>query len=242
MLPLDRQNQYRERYRQLTPGWQPSGEQYEALATGYAHASTALLDLGCGRGGLIEKLGPEVGQPVGCDPDRRSLAEHRSPDTRRVCAPAEVLPFADATFDLVIASWLLEHLSHPQAVLAEVARVLRPGGHFVTLTPNANHPILLANRVSQLAPRLQRWLVPRLYARDETDTFSVHYRANSRRQLVRLALDSGLQLAAYRPIGDPSYLAFGDALFGLATWAERLTPRRLKIHLLLDFYKPEAGG
>ena len=237
VLPLNRQNAYRERYRRLVRGWQPSGEQYEARVRRYVGSTTVLLDLGCGRGGLIEKLGPQVAWPVGIDSDRLSLQAHRSPLTRRSCARAEALPFAANTFDVVVSSWLLEHLAQPQRVLNEVARVLRPGGHFVTLTPNANHPILLANRLSQLAPRLQRRLVPGLYGRRAEDTFAVYYRANTYRHLVQLARVAGLHLAHYRPIADPTYLAFNDVMFRLASWAERLIPHALKVHLLLDFEK-----
>lgn len=238
MLSLDRQNQYRERYRARRPGWAPSGERYESLVRSYVQPGTRLLDLGCGRGGLIEKLGGDVALPLGIDPDRLSLAEHRSPHTLRVCAPAQSLPLPASSVDLVIATWLLEHLADPAAVLAEVQRTLRPGGHFITLTPNANHPLLLANRISQALPRLQRWLVPRLYARSQDDTFRVHYRANSPARLRALATRAGLVLVALQVIPDPTYTAFNDALFGLSVAAERLIPPGLKVHLLADFEKP----
>lgn len=238
MLSLEKQNAYRERYRQMRPGWQPSGERYEATVRQYVTPATRLLDLGCGRGGLIEKLGPEVAAPVGIDPDWSSLAEHRSPLTWRTCAWADALPFKDGCFDVVMASWLLEHLADPLHVLSEVARVLTPGGHFVTLTPNAWHPLLVANRISRIAPAVQRALVPRLYGRSEADTFRVYYRANAPRTVQQLARQVGLAVANCEAIADPTYLAFTPLTFALAARAEAWLPEALRVHLVIDVYKP----
>ncbi|MCF8881061.1 class I SAM-dependent methyltransferase, partial [Hyphobacterium sp. SN044] len=91
----------------------------------------------------------------------------------------EQLPFADESFDLVVCLWVLEHLRSPENVLREVRRVLRPGGHFVFLTPNLRNPLLAFNRLGRALPRLQRRLVPRLYGRVEADTFPIQYRANT---------------------------------------------------------------
>ena len=55
MLPLDRQNQLRERYRKVRRDWKTSGEVYEAAVRGHLHVDMRVLDLGCGRGGLPEK-------------------------------------------------------------------------------------------------------------------------------------------------------------------------------------------
>jgi SAM-dependent methyltransferase len=47
------------------------------------------------------------------------------------------LPFADASFDFVFLNHVIEHSARPRAALAEIARVLRPGGHVSLVTPNA---------------------------------------------------------------------------------------------------------
>jgi SAM-dependent methyltransferase len=49
----------------------------------------------------------------------------------------EPLPFADASFDVVVAGEMLEHVRAPEEVVAEVRRVLRPGGTFAGSVPNA---------------------------------------------------------------------------------------------------------
>jgi len=83
----------------------------------------------------------------------------------------------------------------------------------------------------------QARLVRRLYARAEADTFPVLYRANTRRRIAQLAREVGLTPVSFQFVGDPSYLAFNELLYRLAVLAERLTPRRMKVHLVGDFVK-----
>src|SRR5712692_5155483 len=133
MLPLDRQNQYRERYRRHNPGWKPSGTEFEALTRQHLSPESRVLDLGCGRGGVMELFWRQARLAVGLDPDLPSLREHRA-GLPLVCGLGEALPFAARSFDLVIGLWLLEHLSQPERVLVEIRRVLAAGGHFIFLT------------------------------------------------------------------------------------------------------------
>src|SRR6266566_4166221 len=65
-------------------------------------------------------------------------------------------------------SRVLDHVKQPLQVLREVARVLRPGGHFVFLTPNLRNPLVLMNRIGKAIPLLQTQLVSRFYGRRES--------------------------------------------------------------------------
>ena len=191
-LSLDRQNAYRAQYRVQHPGWRPATEVYEALIRERLRPGMRVVDLGCGRGGVLEQLGEAVSKPVGLDPDPESLREHRLPNLPRAAARAEALPINDNGVDILTCSWVLEHLANPAVVFREIGRVLRPGGCFVFLTPNARSLIALANRV--LRP-LQRMLVPRLYGRSEADTFPVQYRANTPSRIAALASRPRVQAA-----------------------------------------------
>jgi ubiquinone/menaquinone biosynthesis C-methylase UbiE len=240
VLPLDRQNEYRRRYRALTPSWQSSGDAYERLVREVLMSDTRLLDLGGGRGGLIEAIHNQVGLPVALDPDLPSLLDHRAPAIPRLCGLAESIPFPNNTFDVITASWLLEHLAAPEVVFAEIHRLLKPGGRFLFLTPNALHPLLITNYFFHLIPSLQRFLIPRLYARAEADTFPVQYRANTARRLRDLCRRAGLTLTLHF-IPDPTYTAFNDPLFRLSVWAERLIPQLFKVHLVGVAIKRTSG-
>jgi SAM-dependent methyltransferase len=135
---------------------------------------------------------------------------------------------------VVASAWVLEHLEHPGLVFAEVRRVLRPGGRFVFLTPNAwNYNVWLIRAVPN------RWhgaLTRRLYGRMPGDTYPVRYRANTAKMLLRLLLAAGFDDAHFAFNGDPSYIAFNRALFELASALERVmdAPRLQhgRVHIL----------
>lgn len=86
------------------------------------------LDVGCGAGRF---LAPGI---VGLDPDAAALAEARSRSDLVVRADARALPFADASFDTVYAHRMLNDAGRIDDVLAEVRRVLAPGGRLLVFT------------------------------------------------------------------------------------------------------------
>jgi SAM-dependent methyltransferase len=96
-----------------------------------------VLDLGCRSGALTRHL-LEGNEVVGLDVDQAALAKAEALGIQPVAANVEEpLPFEDASFDAVVAGELLEHLRFPDAVVAEIRRVLRPGGVLVGSVPNA---------------------------------------------------------------------------------------------------------
>ena len=237
LLPLTLQNVYRERYRAMRPDWRSSGDQLEALVRSKLTPESRVLDLGCGRGGVVELIWRDVKLAAGLDPDSPSLTEHRATGMPVIRGVGETLPFTDESFDLIVCLWVLEHLKEPQKTLREVSRVLRRGGHFIFVTPNLRNPVMLLNRIGKALPALQRRMVPKLYGRVEADTFPVQYRANTVRVIREQANAAGLQVAELHVVGDPTYLAMNSFLFMASVWSERLMPKGWGIHLLGDLTK-----
>ncbi|MDP8993441.1 MAG: class I SAM-dependent methyltransferase [Pseudomonadota bacterium] len=100
-----------------------------------------VLEVGCGAHGLIFYFGARDG--IGVDP----LAHHYRqlwPDwqhrTRTVAAFGEALPFADASFDLVLCDNVVDHAESPRRILNEIARVLAPGATLY-FDVNVHHPV-----------------------------------------------------------------------------------------------------
>ena len=106
-----------------------------------------LIDIGTGTGRLLELLGPRAERAVGVDASRAMLALARSRLARADLGHCGVrladmyrLPLPDAGFDTAVAQMVLHHAEDPAGVLAEAARVLRPGGRLfvVDLAPHGN--------------------------------------------------------------------------------------------------------
>jgi len=109
-----------------------------------------VLDLGC-RDGALTRAYAEGNEVVGVDADKEALAEAQKLGIETRWADLdEPLPFEGASFDVVVAGELLEHLRDPRRLVAEARRVLRPGGEFVASVPNAYR---LKNRLRFLAGR-----------------------------------------------------------------------------------------
>lgn len=90
-----------------------------------------VLDLGCGVGHSFAELAPRT--TVGVDLDPGALAGQ---DRETHAADMRALPLADGRFASVVSVQSIEHVPDPERVLAEVVRVLAPGGTAVFVTPN----------------------------------------------------------------------------------------------------------
>lgn len=104
-----------------------------------------ILDAGCGIG-MLGRLYPELGL-VGLDASMPLLRRATSGYRLLIEGSAEALPFADATFDVVVALNMLHHVIRPTAAVREFARVLRPGGTLVAVDPRKVAAVELAKRL-----------------------------------------------------------------------------------------------
>lgn len=139
----------------------------------HARAGGTVLDLGCGTGEMARYLSGAGFVVTGCDISAGMLAEAAAAYPRdavqwvQLKPDWQVLPFRGGTFDAVIASSVLEYVRSPTLVLAECARVLRPGAVMLATVPDVTHPVRWlegAARAMALAPgacrAARRW--PRL--------------------------------------------------------------------------------
>jgi len=100
-------------------------------------SGSRVLDVGSG-GGFVTRALIEAGHDaVALDLSLRAIgAAHGVGIPQAVVARGEQLPFAEDRFDAIVCSEVLEHVNDPAAVVAEAARVLRPGGRFLFSGPN----------------------------------------------------------------------------------------------------------
>jgi SAM-dependent methyltransferase len=119
-------------------------EQILPLARECLAGAVRVLDVGTGEG-QIARLVARGGASlvVGIDPTiaQLQLAHERAGDAHYARGDADALPFPDSTFDAVVVCLVFEHIAHHERAIAEIARVLEPGGRFAFFL---NHPLLQA--------------------------------------------------------------------------------------------------
>jgi SAM-dependent methyltransferase len=210
-------------------------DRFQEVINSHVPAEGVLLDAGCGRGRtfLYRRCLPSV-RVVGLD---MSPYAHDNPNVdSQARGNVEALPFADASFDAVLSTHVAEHLAHPEAAFAEMARVLRPGGRLLLLTPNRRHYVPL---LARLLPLNLHAAVNQLRGLGEHDAFPTLYRANTAADLRRLAAGAGLcveRLEAFET--EPEYLAFHPLAYAAGVLYERLVNHYralapLRVNLLL---------
>lgn len=120
------------------------------LAASPAHVRRVLVN-GCGVGmyvhALLHAAATQPGWGAGVElhgldieAEHLALAAHNVADGRYTLAAGEEMPYTDAAFDLVLSHEVLEHVHDDRAAVAEIVRVLRPGGRAVVFVPNRLYP------------------------------------------------------------------------------------------------------
>ena len=137
---------------------------FRAVLNGHPPAARRVLDIGSGAGFVAVGLG-DTARFTAIDRSHDAVLEARTAGVPLVAvADATHLPFGDATYDAVICSEVLEHVSDPARAIAEAARVTVPGGLFLFSTPARTVWSRLA-----LIDAAQRWRLTRVLPADLHD-------------------------------------------------------------------------
>jgi SAM-dependent methyltransferase len=170
-LPTDAPNVrevYDEIYRNHQDAWVDQGRS-EAFVTYFcglvrARTQNRILEIGCGEGALLAAIYGT--RKFGIDPSVNALrrARNRS-DAECAVARSELLPFPNASFDLVLTVGVMEHFEDPEAATREIHRVLSDTGHYIALiqTDLSTRERLLLKFRQYIFPRfkpleLARWV------------------------------------------------------------------------------------
>lgn len=110
---------------------------YATLARRYGRRGARLLEVGSGMGHLVGQLEDSF-QTFGMDLNHWAVKQSKAvvDASSLQTASAQELPFADASFNVVIIKHIVEHLPNPAQALREIGRVTEPGGTLILATPN----------------------------------------------------------------------------------------------------------
>jgi ubiquinone/menaquinone biosynthesis C-methylase UbiE len=178
------------------------------------------LDLGCGHQilpawmrsaqSLEQKLTLRPALVVGLDPVFSSLRHHQSIRSL-VVGQVENSPFRDASFDLITANMVMEHISDPTSALLEIHRILNKHGVLILHTTNVNN---YKFALSRLVPqRLKNKLIYLLEGRRGEDVFPTVYRINTARAIRQIAQRCGFDILELSSVNSTAATA---VLFPLA--------------------------
>jgi len=188
-----------------------------------------LVDAGCGRTApVLRKFRDRAGRCIGIDledfTEQIPGIELKRGDLARTGLP-------DASVDVIMGRSVMEHVTEPELVYAEMHRVLKPGGRFVFLTASLwDYASLIAKAVPN---RLHPWVVARTEGRAEADVFPTAYKTNTRSAVRRLAAQAGLDVVGFRYLGQyPAYFMFNGPLFLAASLYEKAIARFEALHFL----------
>lgn len=203
--------------------------------------SFTVLDIGCGRGRHAEKrtarsnlkiLNDRCKTVIGLDVNP-AARDNPFVDQFHLIDANGTWPIPDASVDLAVSDYVLEHVENPDLFLSECYRVIKPGGYLCMRTTNALSYFGVAARV--IPNRLHSSIVQRAYVnpRKDEDVFPIRYRCNTVRA-VRRALDRhGFEHCVYGYQSDPAHFGFSRALYFLGVMHQRLAPRAIRTAIFI---------
>jgi len=216
------QQAYVEHYYRSRPGWIDGTVEFWQLIRKYLSAPGNVLELGCGPTNRTSEFLSSIADRLeGLDVDEGARNNEHIDQVHIYDGGA--WPLEDASLDGVVADYVLEHVEHPSAVVAEVARVLKPGGVFLFRAPNVWHYVSM---LSYLTPQwLHRLASNRLRnaPSEARDPYPTYYRMNTRRSIRSLCRKASLEELELRMIEkEPSYGMSSRILFHVFMLYERM--------------------
>ena len=134
----EQQSYYRENeeYAEFLEGWDPSFYAKYADTLCPDEPGGKALDVGCGVGQVVQRLMDAGNEAHGVEVSGPNIEKARRISERCQLYDGRTLPFGDTSFDSIGALNVLEHVEEPEAFLAELVRVTKPGGKVVVSSPN----------------------------------------------------------------------------------------------------------
>lgn len=205
-----------------------------------------VLDLGAGRGAWFEDddcqarkatrlIKGRVKKLIGCDIDPVVL-ENRSIDEAVILQPGKPMPLDDASVDLIVSDYVLEHVHDVPEFAGEISRILKTGGWFCARTPTKySYVAIFARLVSNRQhAKILKYAQP---SRKISDVFPTAYRLNSLMELSQAFPADDFENYSYLYSAEPAYHFSNVALYRIFQFAHWLLPKAFSGNLYIFLHK-----
>lgn len=176
-----------------------------------------------------------AGKVIGCDVDDAVLT-NPSLDQAIVMEIGKPLPLPDASIDLIVADYVLEHVEHPSTFVAEVERLLKPGGWFCARTPSKYHYVSLIS--AMLPDRAAAAAIKSAQSeRKAQDVFPAVYKLNTLRDIARSFPAERFENCSYLFTFEPQYHFGRPLIYRAFKLAHAILPASMVGNLFLFLRK-----
>jgi ubiquinone/menaquinone biosynthesis C-methylase UbiE len=195
---------------------------------------TVVLEAGCGFSNMFEKEYKKAKRVIGVDVNEEFLKMNECIREKIVSNLESIPQVENDSVDLIISSWVFEHIKNPEKAFSEFSRVLKKGGKLIFLAPNSLNYVVFLNRM--IPEWFRKRVVGKMSKNLVTDPMPVYYRANSKRMIKKLAKGSGLEVERLVLNGDPTYIAINKFFFFIGIIIEKLLSlpflNSTKVHMI----------
>jgi ubiquinone/menaquinone biosynthesis C-methylase UbiE len=204
--------------------------------------SFTVLDVGCGRGAQVPDQTPTqlelktlrtgCAKVIGIDVDPAGQHNPLVDEFHLITADGS-WPLTDASVDLAVSDYVLEHVDDPDQFFSECRRVIKPGGYLCMRTTNAMSYFGVAARLTP--NRAHAAVVQRAYVnpREQADVFPTRYRCNTVGAIRRILRRHGFEHCVYGYQSDPAHFGFSRVLYSFGVLHQRYAPRRIRTSIFI---------
>jgi len=223
------QDNFRNLYKKKNSTWNDSVSIYKKLIRDNIKKETIVIEAGCGFSNLFIEEYKKAKRVIGVD-IKEEFLKVNSVLSEKIVADLESIPqIEDNSIDLIISSWVFEHLKSPDKVFKEFARILKKGGKIIFITPNGLNYIIILNKI---IPHCFRKFIARIMNKDlVVDPMKAFYKANTVCKIGKLAELNNLKVIKIILNSDPTYVAINKLFFLIGILIEKF----LNISVLKNF-------
>ena len=206
------QETWTDRFYRSRAGWTDGTTEFHELCRRFVSRRARILEVGAGPTNRTSAFLASLGEVHGVDVSEEvhgniHLASAALIDRGRY-------PFEDASFDLVVSNYVVEHVEDAASHLAEIARVLKPGGRYIFRTPNLVHYVAVVSRVTSHG--VHKLIANRLrdLPADNHEPWPTVYAMNTPAAVRRCAVRAGFLVDSLEMVEkEPSYGMYARSRF-----------------------------